>query len=97
MSEQDIPKKSPEIVLDQVCSVTSAGASHITWRGEVPLGTTMWVMDSELCDRCGELLDECGICPGCGYDGYDYDEDEEDYMDLGDYDEKAYFMGEYNA
>jgi hypothetical protein len=57
----------------------------------------IWVTEHDLCDECGTLLDDLGICPACGYDGYDYDEDEDDfYIDFGDYDERAYHMGEYD-
>ncbi len=37
----------------------------------------IWVMDSDLCDMCGELLDDWGICPTCGYDGIEWEREEE--------------------
>jgi hypothetical protein len=39
---------------------------------------TIWVIDSDLCDRCDALLDDFGICPNCGWDGVDWDTCEED-------------------
>jgi len=60
--------------------------------------TDIWVTEHDLCENCGALLDDLfGICPRCGYDGYDYDEDEDEYYDdLGDYDERAYHQGDYD-
>jgi tRNA(Ile2) C34 agmatinyltransferase TiaS len=46
---------------------------------------TIWVMDTDICDECGDLLDDFGVCPSCGYDGVDWDE-EDDYPDFGDND-----------
>ena len=61
---------------------------------------TMLVMEQELCDNCGALLDFFGNCPECGYDGVywgdDEDEENDPYADSGDYDERAYLMGEYD-
>ena len=39
----------------------------------------IWYMDSEFCEQCDALLDDLGICPECGYDGVDYDEDDDEY------------------
>ena len=39
--------------------------------------TDQWYMDTDFCDNCDALLDDFGICPACGYDGYDYDEEDE--------------------
>src|SRR5260221_1567880 len=47
---------------------------------------TIWVMDSDICDQCGGLIDDFGICLDCGDDGIDWDE-EEDFTDFGDSDE----------
>lgn len=59
--------------------------------------TEIWVMDSDLCDNCGALLGNFGECPNCGWEGIDWnEEEEEDYVDFGDYDEESYFMGEYD-
>lgn len=37
----------------------------------------IWIMDSDLCERCDGMLDNFGICPLCGYDGIDEEEWEE--------------------
>lgn len=70
-------------------------ATH-TKRGLVRYGggdmSEIWYMDSEFCDVCDTLLDGFGICPECGF----YEEDEDEYTDLGDYDEPLYYIGEYD-
>jgi len=50
---------------------------------------TIWVMDSDICDQCGGLIGDFGICLDCGDDGVDWDEEEweDDYPDFGDSDE----------
>ncbi len=53
----------------------------------------IWVMDSDLCEMCGELLDDWGICPACGYDGVEWEREEDD--DDWD-DEEVYYVGEYD-
>ena len=35
---------------------------------------TLWVMDTDLCEECGGLVDDFGICLDCGYDGIGWDE-----------------------
>jgi len=61
----------------------------------------MWVMDSELCPKCGWLLGYFGECtnPGCiaweGWDQWDEEDDDNPYATDGDYDERAYLMGEH--
>ncbi len=45
----------------------------------------LWYMDTEFCEYCDELLDDFGQCPNC------------DYEDTGDYNEDAYFQGEYDG
>lgn len=34
----------------------------------------IWVMDSDLCEECGGLIDDFGICLKCGHDGIGWDE-----------------------
>ncbi len=55
---------------------------------------TMWVMDSDCCEMCNDLLDYFGQCPHCGWDsvyGFDWDDSDEDdyyadwYEDAKDY------------
>ncbi len=66
------------------------------------MSDSIWLMDSELCDECGWLLGYFGECtnPGCivweGWIGWDEDEENDPYADSGDYDERAYLMGEYD-
>lgn len=60
----------------------------------------MWVMDSDICDECGGLLGDFGICEQCGWDGISEDEWEEWDEDEGqgvddEYDLKQWAMGEY--
>jgi hypothetical protein len=40
-------------------------------------GISIWVMDTDLCEECGGLLDDFGICLDCGSDGIDWDEYED--------------------
>ncbi len=67
-----------------------------------PSEQIIWVMDSELCDECGWLLGYFGECtnPGCitweGWTAWDEEEENDPYADSGDYDERAYLMGEYD-
>jgi hypothetical protein len=50
------------------------------WLDDTSLETVIWVMDSDICG-CGGLIDDWGYCTRCGYDGIDYDEYEDDYID----------------
>ncbi len=52
------------------------------------MSEVIWVMDSDLCDNCGELLGDFGESPNCGWEGVDWGEEEEDdFVDFGDSDE----------
>ena len=55
----------------------------------------IWVMDSDICEMCDGLLDYFGICPHCGWDGVDWEE--EDEIDLDpyniDFDEQGRYIG----
>jgi hypothetical protein len=58
-------------------------------------------MDSDLCEYCNILLDEWGQCPHCWWwQGFDIEEEwdngEDPFTDFGDYDERAYWAGEYD-
>ena len=70
-------------------------------RISLPPSPYVWVMDSECCAECGWLLGYFGECtnPACpiweGWTGWDEEEDDP-YADSGDYDERAYLMGEYD-
>lgn len=48
---------------------------------------TIWVMESDICDQCGGLIGDFGICLDCGDDGVDWDDEEDDFTDFGDSDE----------
>ena len=51
------------------------------------MSETIWVMDSDVCDRCNiGLYDDQGVCRRCGYDGA-WDEDDDDEYDCFDIDE----------
>jgi hypothetical protein len=40
------------------------------------MSETIWVMDSDLCEECGALLDDFCLCPnGCEEELFDEDED----------------------
>lgn len=39
---------------------------------------TIWVMESDICEQCGGLIGDFGICLDCGDDGVDWDEEEWD-------------------
>lgn len=36
-----------------------------------------WCSDSDLCDNCGGVLDDFGVCLDCGEDGVKHDEKDE--------------------
>jgi hypothetical protein len=41
----------------------------------------IWVMDSDICEECGGLFGDFGICLDCGWDGLgDGDFEDEDYF-----------------
>ena len=65
----------------------------------------IWYMDGELCECCGWLLGYFGECtnPAClsweswqpfGEEGVE--EGDDPFTGMGDYDERAYLMGEYD-
>lgn len=35
---------------------------------------TIWVMEQDICEECGGLMDYFGICETCGFDGISEDE-----------------------
>lgn len=53
----------------------------------------IWLSDSDICDRCDGILGDFGICTDCGWDGVDdeegeeWDNDEDDSLYEGWYDE----------
>jgi uncharacterized Zn finger protein (UPF0148 family) len=51
-------------------------------------------MMDDICDNCGVLLGFFGECPICGWEDIDWDEEEEEDVDFGDYDEDDYISGE---
>src|SRR5579859_1619438 len=70
MTDQDFPKKSPEIVLGQVRSTGVVGTSLVTWNGSVPADTTLTIEDNrqftdeeiesalaKVCDKGPYMLD----------------------------------------
>jgi len=45
--------------------------------------TTILVLDSEICECCGDVLGHFGICPTCGWEPLEYiaDWDECEYIE----------------
>ena len=58
------------------------------------MSETIWVMDSDVCEMCDGLLGYFGICPHCGWDGIDWEDEDIDpeTYDL-DFDEQGRYIG----